>query len=137
MQINWDDKKYLYDPTKIDVATAMVIRERSGGWGLKTFAQHVDDWDPLAAQLLLFAIKRQNGEPCDPLQLEFDVPRFMSEVTRASLEELNAQVTAGLDAEGKKKASPSKAGAGRTRKKTPTSATTATSTSSPSPTSAT
>jgi hypothetical protein len=115
VRIEWDSKTYDYDPTRIDVATAMAIREHSKTfagepWGLRTWASRVDEWDPVAVQLLLWAVKRQAGEATVIADLEFEMQPFMEAVEKAAIDQM------ALDA-----AEAEKAPKARTRKKTPTS----------------
>lgn len=134
MLIQWDGHDYQYDPRAIDVKTAMVIKDRTG-WGMRTWEKQIDDGDPLALQLLLWAIKGQNDEPCDPSQLNFSMSDFYGEINRAAVAELSEQIKAEEAKSGKAPAA--KGRRARTAKPTPTSSTTEIETFSDSPTSAT
>jgi hypothetical protein len=88
MLIRYEGADYTYDPRLLDVATAVIIKNLSD-WGLKTWSAKVDDWDPLAVQLLLWAVKRQNNINVEPLaDTSWYIPVFMEAWDAAWQEEL-------------------------------------------------
>ena len=93
ISIAWDDKTYVYDPNRIDVKTAIVIKGHTG-WGLKSWADALEDADPLAVQALLWAVKQQNSEPCAIGELNFGVVEFLSAFMAGSLVAVQAAAAA-------------------------------------------
>jgi len=123
--IHVDGTDYAYDPQLIDVKAAFVIRERAG-WGIRTWSQKCDDWDPLALQLLYWLMLRQNGKETDPATIDFSVVEFGEAVTAASLEWIKAEAEAEALRAGRPKAR--KRATGATQRTMRTSSTTGTST---------
>ena len=130
MQFEFEDKTYTYDPAGLDVRTAMVIKVHTGH-GLKSWNEAVQELEPDAVQALFWAVKQQNGEPCEIASLNFSIPDFMAAFETAFLADTKAQLEKTLREE---KANPKAGGSGprraSTRKPTRTSAATAPSTSS-------
>lgn len=122
MEFDFQGRHYLYDPARMDVRTAMAIKLHTG-FGLLSWQNAVMDMDPAAVQALLFAVKAQNGEPCDIATLEFPILEFIEVFSQARLAEVQAAMA--RRASGQEAGSDPKGGSGRpprarTRKPTPT-----------------
>lgn len=90
--IEWEGATYSYDPQQIDVQTAVAIKLHTG-MGLRSWSKAVDDWDPVAVQALLWAVKKQNGETCHMASLNFSIADFMA-VFIPAMSKVTAEVIA-------------------------------------------
>lgn len=98
MLVKFGDAEYDYEPSRIDVRTAITIREHTG-MGMRSWEKAIDDADPLALQGLLWAMKIQAGERVThPRQLNFSPVDFYTAVAAAAAEELTAKIEAEIAA---------------------------------------
>jgi len=105
--IKFSGAEYEYDPAKIDVATAMTIRDHTG-MGIRSWEKAIDDADPLALQALFWVVLKQNGERRTLKTLDFSVVEFYQAIVEASKQELVDKLTAltaaGMATDGQRRA---------------------------------
>lgn len=93
MLIEFGGTDYEYATERIDVKTAIAIKEHTGH-GLLSWTKGIDDADPTDLQGLLYAMKVQNGERPNIRVLDFSVMEFFTAVMNAYRAELAAKVLA-------------------------------------------
>jgi len=121
MEFEFEGRKWSYDPSVIDVASAIVIKGHTGH-GLRSWSVAVDDWDPAAIQALYWVVKHQNGERCEIASLNFSIGDFMEAFTPAMVAWKVAEVTDKLEELGADPQAAAAVDASTTPAPTPTSA---------------
>lgn len=129
MQFEFEGREWVYDPSKLNVATATAIKHHTG-LGLKGWNEAVEELEPDAIQALYWTIREQNGVAGDIAALEFSIPDFIAAFTLARVAEVKTELER-LEREAARNPKGTASGPrrGSTRKPTRTSAAPATSTS--------
>jgi len=87
LRITYEDKVYVYDPDKITIKQAFVVKAHTG-FGLIEFSKAVNDADPASLQALFWLMKQQAGEPCEVTDLDFKPIVLFSAFMAAAIEEI-------------------------------------------------